>query len=266
MPAPQIRSARQACGEVARGPPSTPRGSLSTRTVQPAQPPFCVALAQMSSPETRARCRSGRAEKAGCWLHPRTGGRSRGRTTYLRLQALESRGGREALAWRPQGAAESRGVARRRDSGDAGRADGRWPAHLGALPVGFTVGGGGLRRVRGQRELGRGGPAFSRGSAGAGREPGVAERDPPACPGHAERSPDSPRRSVGLVLPAAPRRVPAHKGPTRPAPARLGSGRNSQRNNSPAAPRRPTPQRSRPRGSPCPLREGRSRRPTPQHT
>lgn len=113
---------------------------------------------------------------------PAGGGRSRGRTAYLGLQALrgDTRGRREAQARRPQGAAESRGAAGERGSGEVGRANGRWPAHFSAFPVGFTVREGGLRTLAGRRRgLGGEGPGLAGSSAAAGRERGGSQSEPP---------------------------------------------------------------------------------------
>lgn len=63
------------------------------------------------------------------------------------------------------------------------------------------------------------GPAFSGGSAGAGRErggSGVSRRETPPRALATRRAPPT--------APAARRRVPSRKGPTRPAPARTGTG------------------------------------------
>lgn len=111
---------------------------------------------------------------------------------------------REAQAWRPQGAAESRGVAGERDLWDAGRTDGRWPAHFSTFPVGFAVGEGGLRtQAGGQRDPEReesDSPAVSqpKGESGMGVRGG-------GCRG--VRLPEGSRHPSAPRATPAPRRV-----------------------------------------------------------
>lgn len=118
----------------------------------------------------------------------------------------------EAQAWRPQGAAESRRVADERDLWDAGRTDGRRPAHLSTFPVGFAVGEGGLRtQAGGQRDPEREGsdsPAVSRPKGESGMGVGGGLRLPegsrhPSAP----RATPTPRRVC--VLPNPPQRAGA---------------------------------------------------------
>ncbi|XP_048947886.1 basic salivary proline-rich protein 2-like [Canis lupus dingo] len=206
--------ARQAAGKLRGSPgalralsPSAVRGPGS---LQPAWPPLRVAVAPRWSPGPRApRCLRPRPRRAA-------GGRRRPR-------ADSSRGGR------PQGAAESRGAARRRDP----RTPGEPLAAGGRLAGPFPPGS----------RSGRPGPD----AGGRGADSGARAPPPPA----ARRSPHcAPPRSPGSPAAPPPRR-PAGEPRTRPAHGLLRG----------APPRAIPPPAARPRRVPELQPETRSRAP-----
>lgn len=136
---------------------------------------------------------------------------------------------RSGTGRRPQGAAESRGVAAERGPPDAGAADGRGPAHVAAFPVEFAVREGWLRaQAGGQRDHGREKPRLCSGPRPRGGSGGWWSETPGALwpRGCSRRS----RRSDRPVSPPPPAFCEEHhdsQGPPRlarptPYPGRTG--------------------------------------------
>lgn len=144
-----------------------------------------------ASPRDSPRAVQEMRDAADPWRRRRRGGR----ITYLSLQALRVQTReRRGTGLRPQGAAESRGVAAERGPRDAGAADGRGPAHVAALPVEFAVREGWLRaQAGGQRAHGREKPRLSsgprpRGGSGGWWSETLGGLWPPDCSRRSRRS------------------------------------------------------------------------------
>ena len=212
-PGTRLECQRPRCGEVPRALPS-PEGPFS-RLVLPDGAARAASALRRSSPHGVPRDSSSgprRAQKrrdAGCTRGAEAavvGGPHTWGFELWRVEAGERRKpgdhrGRQSHAvWRDSGTPGMPGepmAAGRHISGPF-----LWSAALG------KEGSDPCGRLR---ELGRGGPALFRDSAAAGREPGVADRDPAACAGHTARSPGSLSLSVSASSPPAQPKVPARR-------------------------------------------------------